>query len=550
MAVHQVVSGRVEPDLRSLNLEDKRRLRVLSARALSIVRNREVQNFETVMTFLDATHRLLPGLVPAIKHMKIQFGLKTMVIMRMLRESRGTVDIVSSIIRFFPNKLPQYEDQCSQREMFLMRKNQADFRRLAQNLTFTKERLQDYMKGDMEERYGERYAQKVEQRLLAYLQELRRALPADTCSGRTGPNRPEPGLITLTQVMNKQHPENEEETDTPSLAGRKLLLCDARPSEMSRQGRLGPDWILQVGSGSSPDVGEPHGPEDRTEPGTVEEEDVPVSPRFCSKHQRWMDNFLKGCAEDDRTLVPSDPTPVPSDPTRLPSDPTPVPSSSQTPSDLVSPLPRTSEGSDGPVLLVPVVRLEDVLKRLGSNLSQPVSAILVKAASCGSGPGSWACWTSLDQNVLEPAGSGPVLGGRTVPSSDLQNPASPVPNDPAQQGAHQNSIRIHPETQTSRTVQSRSQPGSPAGSRTSVLLGRLQPCVVLTRLSAKQCCSFSKQDVRPSPARRPGPARRPSRDPDYRPHVNRKRFLSEVRRVRFPVRTGRRVQTEPGRFWF
>lgn len=74
-----VVSGRVEPDLRSLNLEDKRRLRVLSARALSIVRNREVQNFETVMTFLDATHRLLPGLVPAIKHMKIQFGLKTMV---------------------------------------------------------------------------------------------------------------------------------------------------------------------------------------------------------------------------------------------------------------------------------------------------------------------------------------------------------------------------------------------------------------------------------------------------------------------------------------
>uniref|UniRef100_A0A3B5L590 TERF1-interacting nuclear factor 2 N-terminal domain-containing protein n=1 Tax=Xiphophorus couchianus TaxID=32473 RepID=A0A3B5L590_9TELE len=47
--------------------------------ALSIVRNRDVQNFETVMAFLDATHRLLPGLVPAIKHMKIQFGLKTMV---------------------------------------------------------------------------------------------------------------------------------------------------------------------------------------------------------------------------------------------------------------------------------------------------------------------------------------------------------------------------------------------------------------------------------------------------------------------------------------
>ncbi|XP_054885843.1 uncharacterized protein LOC129359904 isoform X2 [Poeciliopsis prolifica] len=534
MAVHQAVSGRVGPDLR--NLEDPRRLRVLSSRALSIVRNRDVQNFETVMAFLDATHRLLPGLVPAIKHMKIQFGLKTMVVMQMLREGRGAVHIVSSIIRFFPNKLPEYEDQCSQREMFLMRKNQADFRRLVQNLAFTKERLQDYMKGDMEERYGERYAQKVEQRLLAYLQEVWRALPADTYSCRTGWDRPEPGLITLTQMMKKQHPEDEEETSAPSSAGRKLL-GDARPSETSLQRRPEADWIPQVSSGSSPDVGEPHGPEDGTEPEIVEEEDVPPSPRFCSTHQRWMDNFLRGCAEDDLPLL-SDPTPVPSDPTPVPSDPTPVPSDTtllpsssedQMPSDRVSPLSRTSEGSDGPVLLVPVVQLEDVLWRLGSNPSQPVSAILVKAASCGSSPGSLARQTSMDQNVLEPAGSAPVL------------------TDPAQQGVHQNSIRSHPETQTSRTVRSRSQPGSPVGSRTSALLGCLQPCVVLTRLSAKQCCSFTDPEVRPRPARRP------SRDPDYRPHVNRKRFLSEVqrvRRVRFPLRTARRVQTEPGWFWF
>lgn len=82
----------------------------------------------------------------------------------------------------------------------------------------------------MEECYGERYAQKVEQRLLVYLQELRRALSADTCSGRTGPNQPQPGLITLTQMTNKQHPEDEEETSSPSLAGRKLLLCgEQRP---------------------------------------------------------------------------------------------------------------------------------------------------------------------------------------------------------------------------------------------------------------------------------------------------------------------------------
>lgn len=32
--------------------------------------------------------------------------------MWMLREGRGMVDIVLKINQFFPNKLPQYQDQC------------------------------------------------------------------------------------------------------------------------------------------------------------------------------------------------------------------------------------------------------------------------------------------------------------------------------------------------------------------------------------------------------------------------------------------------------
>uniref|UniRef100_A0A3P8S996 TERF1-interacting nuclear factor 2 N-terminal domain-containing protein n=1 Tax=Amphiprion percula TaxID=161767 RepID=A0A3P8S996_AMPPE len=54
-------------------------LRVASARVYSIVKSRDVQHFETALRFLEATFRLLPRLVAAIKHMKIMFGLKTMV---------------------------------------------------------------------------------------------------------------------------------------------------------------------------------------------------------------------------------------------------------------------------------------------------------------------------------------------------------------------------------------------------------------------------------------------------------------------------------------
>lgn len=68
-----------EVDSQPLSLEDSWRLRVASAKVYSIVKNRDMAHFERVMGFLEATYRLLPRLVSPIKHMKIMFGLKTMV---------------------------------------------------------------------------------------------------------------------------------------------------------------------------------------------------------------------------------------------------------------------------------------------------------------------------------------------------------------------------------------------------------------------------------------------------------------------------------------
>lgn len=68
-----------EMDLLPLSLEDSWRIRVASAQVYSIVKNRDVKNFERVMDLMENVYRLLPGLVAPIKHMKIVFGLKTMV---------------------------------------------------------------------------------------------------------------------------------------------------------------------------------------------------------------------------------------------------------------------------------------------------------------------------------------------------------------------------------------------------------------------------------------------------------------------------------------
>ncbi|XP_044048978.1 uncharacterized protein YMR317W isoform X2 [Siniperca chuatsi] len=187
-----------EVDSQPLSLEDSWRLRVASAHVYSIVKNRDMAHFERVMGFLEATYRLLPRLVAPIKHMKIMFGLKTM----------------------------------SQHEMFLMRKNHVDFKALAQALAMDKDKLEDYIKNQMEKQYGEHYAQKVEDRLLHYLHELETVLPGETY---------------IDKILKKESPVTEEEklllevitSDSTTIATtlKKLLHCDVascRPGRVSQ----------------------------------------------------------------------------------------------------------------------------------------------------------------------------------------------------------------------------------------------------------------------------------------------------------------------------
>ncbi|XP_060932392.1 uncharacterized protein LOC133009008 [Limanda limanda] len=341
MDIQQVVDPSDWPavDSQPRSTEDSWKLRVASAQMFCIVRNRDTQNFERVMKYLDATFRLLPRLVAPIKHMKIMFGLKTLVVMWMLSQRRGTVETVFKIIQFFPNKLPQYQDQCNQHEMFLMRKNNLDFRVLAQALAMDEDKLQHYVKTQMQQTYGERYAQKVEDRLLHYLQELEAALPGDTF---------------IDKILKKESPVTEEEkllldvitSDSTTIATtlRKLLHCDAascrqasehratrvensRPSESvvcissskslfssvedktpqeSQPEVLRPeDVAAQEVSAESPDVGRRlQSREDDDEMiGSAEETSLrasgaAASPQFCSRHQRWVRSILQECPDE------------------------------------------------------------------------------------------------------------------------------------------------------------------------------------------------------------------------------------------------------------
>ncbi|XP_041852518.1 uncharacterized protein LOC121647289 isoform X2 [Melanotaenia boesemani] len=284
MDIQEVVDPSSWPDVDSqpLSLEDSWRLRVASAQAFSIVKSRDMGNFERVLDFLESTYRLLPRLVAAIKHMKILFGLKTM----------------------------------SQREMFLMRKNHVDFKSFAQTLAVDKSKLEDYMKNQMEEQYGQRYARKVEDRLLDYLQQLETVLPADTY---------------IDKIMKKQSPATQEEklllevitSDSTTIVAtlRKLLHCDvascrpagiSQPPERGKQGveisHLSSPSLDGSSSNGSPlllgnhDAGDPQQPEEGCEAIKMEEDkdssECAPSPQFCSRHQRWVKSILRGCPDD------------------------------------------------------------------------------------------------------------------------------------------------------------------------------------------------------------------------------------------------------------
>ncbi|XP_032378204.1 uncharacterized protein LOC116693383 [Etheostoma spectabile] len=352
--IQEVVDPSNWPDVDSqpLSLEDSWRLHVASARVYSTVKTRDMEHFERVISFLEATYTLLPRLVAPIKHMKIMFGLKTMVIMWMLRGGRGMVDTLFKISKFFPSKLPQYQDQCSQHEMFLMRKNHVDFKALAQALAMDKVKLEDYMKDQMEEQYGEHYAQKVEDRLLHYLHQLETVLPRETY---------------IDKILKQENPATEEEklllevisSDSTNIAAtlKKLLHCDVaschlgRISQSSANGTNGMRMSARYGSSSKAllqsaeaqappqlqpevfwggetadqlvsnnnplflekdnvsDVSSHHQTEEGGE--VVKEQDkekeeisrrsneggqeASSSPHFCSKHQRWVKSILQEC---------------------------------------------------------------------------------------------------------------------------------------------------------------------------------------------------------------------------------------------------------------
>ncbi|XP_071346139.1 uncharacterized protein [Trachinotus anak] len=363
MDIQEVVDPSDWPDVDSqpLSIEDSWRLRVASAQVYSIVKNRDMELFERVMGFLEATYRLLPRLVAPIKHMKIMFGLKTMVIMWMLREGRGMVDTLFKITQFFPSKLPQYQDQCSQHETFLMRKNNVDFKTLAQALAMDKDKLEDYIKKQMETQYGEHYAQKVEDRLLHYLHELEAVLPGDTF---------------IDKILKKGSPVTDEEklllevitSDSTTIATtlRKLLHCDVpsccparvsqssehgendmQSSQLSKSASYGsstkvlikslqsktPLEVFKVGEEATHEVSKDspfllendnhsdvrryqQTKEDGEVIKRVEEEssdkerqetsqrsrecvrEAASSPHFCSKHHRWVKSILQECPDE------------------------------------------------------------------------------------------------------------------------------------------------------------------------------------------------------------------------------------------------------------
>ncbi|KAI4903301.1 hypothetical protein NFI96_031852 [Prochilodus magdalenae] len=202
-------------DWSCLSLEDPCSIRVVAAEAWMVIRARDIKHFERVMEFLDVTYVLLPHLVTSIKHMKIMFGLKTLVIMWMLWDDQSMDNVTDKITKLFPDNLPQYQ-RSSHRHKALMQRTQQDFISFAQSLARNPDMRQAYIRDLIEEQYGERYALKLEERLLHYLEELDKALPQPTC---------------IDQVLRQPWPQGEGEELL-----QQLLACNtaAQPTALKR----------------------------------------------------------------------------------------------------------------------------------------------------------------------------------------------------------------------------------------------------------------------------------------------------------------------------
>ncbi|XP_067276333.1 uncharacterized protein [Pseudorasbora parva] len=223
----------LEGDWHLLTLEEPCRVRVVAAEVWRIVQTRDIKHFERVIGFLDVTYTLVPRLVTPIKHMKIMFGLQTLVVMWMLWNDQSTANISDKIENFFPNSLPEYH-KCSRRNMDLMQKNQKDFKSFAHCLARDRDMRETYIRDLMEEQYGERYAQKLEERLSHYLRELDKVLPQPTC---------------IEQVLKQSHPYGRGEKNLKKILSRdsvslatvlKRLLCSAVTTNLSLDDSITP----------------------------------------------------------------------------------------------------------------------------------------------------------------------------------------------------------------------------------------------------------------------------------------------------------------------
>ncbi|KAK7151908.1 hypothetical protein R3I94_008292 [Phoxinus phoxinus] len=194
----------LEGDWHLLTLEEPCRIRVVAAEVWRIVQARDIKHFERVAEFLDVTYTLAPRLVTPIKHMKIMFGLQTLVVMWMLWNDQSTAKISDKIENFFPNSLPEYH-KCSRSNMDLMQKNQKDFKSFSHCLARDRDMRETYIRDLLEEQYGERYAQKLEERLSHYLRELDKVLPQPT---------------HIEQVLKQPHPYGRGEKILKKLLSR------------------------------------------------------------------------------------------------------------------------------------------------------------------------------------------------------------------------------------------------------------------------------------------------------------------------------------------
>ncbi|XP_034031566.1 uncharacterized protein LOC117515201 isoform X2 [Thalassophryne amazonica] len=243
--------------------------------------------------------------------------------------------------------------------MFLMRRNHSDFKALTQMLAMDQDKLKDYIKNQMEQQYGRRYAQKVEDRLLDYLCQLEAVLPRQTyigtllqmdhplseeerrllhvigcdCStmaaavhtllhtgvGSSSPAQREPEQETSLLQLNssKTFPRSAGDQAAQDVSKDSPHLFDDEDSQLERRpatdgsscDTLGP---RQVDDGGLTNVAVPPQEESHShmsevkkkaeQQGQVNAESVQdvmsPSPQFCSRHERWVDSILQECPDD------------------------------------------------------------------------------------------------------------------------------------------------------------------------------------------------------------------------------------------------------------